>query len=218
MKHLLAAILMISVMGLSACTGIHNERVKILADYGITVNDDITTAELKTAMAKMLPDEGSVTALETKFKYIFEAQPEVLHPLADEFARYYKIESDPVLQMAEAKKLNKPSGDKDLTEFWLDQLAMDGNPEAHYMLSSLGGLHPDILSRNLIFAAEHGIVDAQVDLGDWYAKRNKSDDIKNAYYWYLMAQSQGRDLPIRIARIPHRLPVNEMREVEGRIK
>ncbi|WP_417830980.1 hypothetical protein [Terasakiella sp.] len=218
MKRLLAATMMVTVMGLSACTGQQNERVQILTDYGVTVDDGITTAELQTAMAKMLSHEGSVTALKDKFRYTFEDQPDVLQSLAGEFDRYHKIESDPVLKMQEAKRLNKISVDNDLTEFWLDQLALDGNPEAHYMLSALGGLHPDVLPRNLIFAAEHGIVDAQVDLGDWYVKRNKGDDMKEAYYWYLKAQSQGRDLPIRIAKIPHRLPANEMREVEGRIK
>lgn len=142
----------------------------------------------------------------------------MLLSVSDEFRRYHKIEADPILQMKEVERLQAANEDNDLMIFWLDQLALNGNPEAHYMLHGYGSLHPDILPRNLIFAAEHGILDAQVDLGDWYAKRNQEDDMKKAYYWYLAAQAQGRDLPIRIAKIPHHLPANEMRDVEGKVK
>jgi len=118
---LVIAIVMLSVISQQ------DDRLVILSDYGATVDDGITTAELQTAIAKMLPDAGSVIALKAKFQYIFEDQPDVVQSLAGDFDSYHKIESDPMLQMAEIERLRKAKEDHGLIEFWLDRLAIAGD-------------------------------------------------------------------------------------------
>ncbi len=120
-------VLAVLIIGVGAASEQQNDRLIILADYGVTVDEEMRPAELKLALAKMLPDVGSVTALESKFKFIFQDQPEVLRSLDDEFERYQKIESDPALQIAEVERLKKAKEDRDLIEFWLDRLAIAGD-------------------------------------------------------------------------------------------
>jgi len=211
----LAFVMMVILIG---CNGHQVDRLQILADYGVNTENDLSAKKLKTAMAKMLPGAGSVRALEQKFEYIFKDQPDVHQSLAGEFERYHKIESDPALQMKEVKRLQRANEDNELVTFWLDQLSIFGSAEAHYMLHGYGNLPKDIEPRYLIFAAEHGILAAQVDLANWYEKRNAKGDLKKAYYWYLVLQSQGRNYVDEIARVTNRLSERDMREIEGKVK